>query len=53
MHENLLETITRVWHGLGAMAVSGLRIVGIVLIAWLVLRITYRALRMDCLRSDA
>lgn len=46
MHENLLETITRVWHGLGAMAVSGLRIVGIVLIAWLVLRITYRALRV-------
>ncbi len=46
MHENLLETITRVWNGLGVVAISSLRIVVILLIAWLALRIAYRALRV-------
>lgn len=44
MHETLIETITGIWTSLGIAAVSGLRIVGILLIAMLALRITRRAL---------
>lgn len=46
MHETLLETAARIWYGLGAVAVSGARIVGIVLVAWLALSVTRRALRV-------
>ncbi len=53
MHEDLLETITQVWQSLGALAVSGLRIVGILLVAWLVLRIARRTLRVLHVRIGA
>lgn len=46
MHETVLEAAARVWHGLGIAAVSGSRIVGILLVAWLALVITRRALRL-------
>jgi len=46
MHETLLETAARIWSSLGAVAVSGARIVGLVLVAWLALSVTRRALRV-------
>lgn len=44
MHEDFLESVTRAWQGLGVIAVSGLRIAGILLVAWLALRLARRAL---------
>lgn len=46
MHETVLEAVARVWHGLGVVAVSGLRIVAILLLAWLALAVLRRALRL-------
>lgn len=46
MNETLLETATRIWVNLGAVAVSGARIVGIVLVAWLAWSVARRALRV-------
>ncbi len=46
MNESLLEAATRIWHSLGTVAVSGARIVGILLVAWLALSISRRALRV-------
>ena len=46
MNESLLEAATRIWHNLGAVAVSGARIVGILLAAWLALAVSRRALRV-------
>jgi len=46
MHETVLEAVARVWHGLGVVAVSGLRIVAILLVAWLALGLVRRALRL-------
>lgn len=46
MHETLLEAAARIWHSLGAVAVSGMRIIGTVLVAWLALSVMRRALRV-------
>ena len=46
MNETLLEAAARIWHSLGSLAVSGARIVGILLAAWLALSISRRALRV-------
>jgi small conductance mechanosensitive channel len=45
MNESLLEAATRIWHSLGVVAVSGARIVGILLAAWLALGVARRTLR--------
>jgi len=50
MNETMVETAVRVWHSLGVLAVSGARIIGIVLVAWLALSVTRRALRALRLR---
>lgn len=46
MNETMLEAATRVWHSLGVVAVSGARIIGIVLVAWLALAVARRAVRV-------
>ena len=46
MNETLLEAATRIWTSLGVVAISGARIVGILLAAWLALSIARRALRV-------
>jgi small conductance mechanosensitive channel len=46
MNETMLEAATRIWHSLGVVAISGARIVGIVLVAWLALGVSRRALRL-------
>lgn len=38
MNETMVESAVRVWHSLGVLAVSGARIIGILLVAWLALR---------------
>lgn len=46
MNETLLEAATRIWTSLGVLAVSGARIIGILLVAWLALAVARRALRV-------
>lgn len=46
MNETVIESAVRVWHSLGVLAVSGARIIGIVLVAWLALSVARRALRV-------
>jgi len=46
MNETLLEAATRIWQSLGVFAVSGGRIIGILLAAWLALSFARRALRV-------
>ncbi len=41
-----MDTLVRIWLELGAVAISGARIVGIVLVAWLALAISRRAIRL-------
>lgn len=43
MNEGLFESAVRVWNGLGGIAVSGARIVGILLAAWLAVAFARRA----------
>ena len=44
MPETLIDTTIRIWQNLGVVAVSGARILGIVLIAFLAIRLAHRAL---------
>lgn len=45
MNESMLETMTRIWDSLGVFAVSGARIIGIVLVALLAMSVSRRALK--------
>ena len=46
MRENLFDTFVRIWHELGVVAISGARIVGILLAAWLAISVSRRAIRL-------
>lgn len=45
MSDNFLATLAGVWQSFGGVAVSGLRIVGIVVLAWLAIAISQRSIR--------
>ena len=45
MSDNFLATLAGVWQSFGGVAVSGLRIVGIVVVAWLAIAISQRSIR--------
>lgn len=44
MRETLFDTVVRIWHSLGGIAISGARIVAILLLAWLAVAVSRRAL---------
>jgi hypothetical protein len=47
MNEAMVETVVRVWHSLGVLSVSGARIIGMTLVAWLALSVV----RICCVSS--
>lgn len=44
MRETVFDAFVRVWHELGAVAISGARIIGILLAAWLAISVSRRAI---------
>jgi small conductance mechanosensitive channel len=46
MNDNLIDIATGWWQGLGSLATSGLRIVLILILAWVVVRVAQRAIRL-------
>ena len=45
MKDGFLSSLTGVWHGFGGVAASGVRIVGIVVLAWFAIAIAQRSIR--------
>jgi len=46
MRETVFDTFVRIWHELGIVAISGARILGILLVAWLAIAVSRRAIRL-------
>jgi len=46
MRETVFDTFVRIWHELGVVAISGARILGILLVAWLAIAVARRAIRL-------
>jgi moderate conductance mechanosensitive channel len=51
--ENLLDTVNRLWTGMNGAAVAGVRIVGIVVVAWILTGVLQRAIRAFRVRVAA
>ena len=46
MRETVFDTFVRIWHEMGVLAISGARIIGILLVAWLAISVSRRAIRL-------
>ena len=46
MRETVFDTFVRIWQELGVVAISGARILGILLVAWLAISVSRRAIRL-------